>query len=77
MTLSSFIVDSRGRLASPSWPISPLGIVACIAYVVQWGYDGKQPSIMSLGTSSRLSDNQLEDDGRSACVISLACIGSS
>ena len=83
--ISSFIVDSRGeadpaylgRLAPPSLLISPLGLVACIAYVFQWGYDGKQPSIVSLGTTSRLSGNQLEDDGSSACVLSLACIGSS
>ena len=54
-----------------------MGLVACIAYVFQWGYDGKQPSIVSLGTTSRLSGNQLEDDGSSPCVLSLACIGSS
>ena len=41
------------------------------------GYDGKQPSIVSLRTTSRLSGNQLEDDGISVCVLSLACIGSS
>ena len=35
-----------GRLAPSSWPRSPLGLVACIAYVLQWGYDGKQPSIV-------------------------------
>ena len=40
-------------------------------------YDGKQPSIVSLGTTSRISGNQLEDDGSSVCVLSLACIGSS
>ena len=27
---------------------------------------------MSLGTTSRLSGNQLEDDGSSVCVLSLA-----
>ena len=32
---------------------------------------------MSLGTTSRLSGKQLEDDGSSACVLSLAYIGSS
>ena len=53
------------------------GPFACIAYVFQWGYDRKQPSIVSLGTTSRLSGNQLEDDGSSVCVLSLACIGSS
>ena len=66
-----------GRLAPPSWPRSPLGLVACIAYVFQWGYDGKQPSIVSLGTTSRLSSNQLEDDGISVCVLCPASIGSS
>ena len=30
---------------------------------------------MSLGTTSSLSGNQLEHDGNSACVLSLACIG--
>ena len=59
-----------------SWLRSPLGLVACVAYVFQWGYDGKQSSIVSLGTTSRLSGNQLEDDGSSACVLSLACIRS-
>ena len=59
-----------GRLAPPSWLRSPLGLVACVAYVFQWGYDGKQPSIVSLETASRLSGNQLEDDGSSACVLS-------
>ena len=75
----SFIADSRGeadpvcvgRLAPPSWLRSPLGLVACKAYVVQWGYDGKQPLIVSLGTTSRLFGNQLEDDGNSVCVLSL------
>ena len=66
-----------GRLAPPLWTRSPLGLVACIAYVFQWRYDGKQPSIGSLGTTSRLSGNQLEDDGSSACVLSLSCIWSS
>ena len=65
------------RLAPPSWLRSPLRLVACIAYVFQWGYDGKQPSIVSLGTTSRLSDNQLEDDGSSVYVLSLAYSGSS
>ena len=50
-----------GRLAPPSWLRFPLGLVAYKAYVFQWGYDGKQPSIVSLGTTSRLSGNQLED----------------
>ena len=44
----------------------------CIAHVFQWGYDGKQPSIVSLGTTCRLSGSQLEDDGSSACVLHLA-----
>ena len=66
-----------GRLAPPSWLRSPLGLGACIAYVFQWGYDGKQPAIVSLGTNSRLCGNQLDDDGISVCVLSLACIGSS
>ena len=66
-----------GRLAPPSWLRYPLGLVACKAYVFQWGYDGKQPSIVSLGTTSRLSGNQLEDVGSSSCVLSLASIGSS
>ena len=35
-----------GRLAPPSWLRSPLGLVVCKAYVFQWGYDGKQPSIV-------------------------------
>ena len=47
-----------GRLAPPSWPRSPLGLVPCIAYVFQWGYDGKQHSMVSLGTTSRLPGNQ-------------------
>ena len=46
-----------GRLAPPSWLRSPLGLVACKAYVYQYGYDGKQPSIVSLGITSRLSGN--------------------
>ena len=37
-----------GHLAPPPWLRSPLGLVACKAYVFQWGYDGKQPSIVSL-----------------------------
>ena len=37
-----------GRLAPPSWLRSPLGLVACIAYVFQWRYDGKKPLIVSL-----------------------------
>ena len=73
--ISSFIVDSRGDAASCLRMSSPLGLVASKAYVFQWGYDGKQPSIVSLGTTSRLSGNQLEDDGSSACFLSLACIG--
>ena len=63
-----------GRLAPPSWPGFPLGLVACKSYVFQWGYDVNQPSIVWLGTTSRLSGNQLEDDGSSACVLSLAYI---
>ena len=66
-----------GQLAPPSWLRSLLGLVACKAYVFQWGYDGKQPSIVSLGITSRLSGNQLEDDGSSVCVKSHVCIGSS
>ena len=66
-----------GPLAPPSWLRSPLGLVACKAYVFQWGYDGKQPSIVSLGTTFCISGNQLEDDGSSVCVLSLTCIGSS
>ena len=61
-----------GRLSPPSWPTCPLGLVACIAYVFQWGDDGKQPLIVSLGTTSRLSSNQLEDNGSSSCVLYLA-----
>ena len=53
-----------GRLALSSWLRSPLGLVACKAYVFQYGYDGKQPSIVSLETTSRLSGNQLENDGK-------------
>ena len=49
----------------------------CIAYVFQWGYGGKQPSILSLGPTSHLSGKQLEDDGISVCILSLAGIGSS
>ena len=60
-----------GHLAPPSWLRSPLKLVACKAHVFQWGYDGNQPSIVSLGTTSRLSANQLEDDGSSVCVLSL------
>ena len=33
---------------------------------------GKQPSIASLGATSRLSSNQLEDDGSSVCVLSVS-----
>ena len=62
------------RLAPPTWLRSLLGLVACVSYVFQWGYDEKQPSIVSLGTTSRLSGNQLEDDEISACVLSLSCI---
>ena len=85
LVISSFIVGSRGEAGSclrrssapPSWLKSQLGLVAYRAYVFQWGYDGKQPSIVSLGTTSRLSGNRLEDDGSSVCVLSLACIGTS
>ena len=66
-----------GRLAPPSWLRSPLGLVACTAYVFQWRYDGKQPSIVLLGTTSRISGNQLEDDGSSVCVLALSCVRSS
>ena len=45
-----------GRLAPPSRLRSPLGLV-CKAYVFQWGYDGKQHLIVSLGPTSRLSGN--------------------
>ena len=73
--VNSFVRPSQlgaiGRLAPPSWLRSPLGLVACKAYVFQWGYDGKQPSIVSLGTTSRLSGNKLEDDGSSFCPIRL------
>ena len=77
LVISSFIVDSRStqagsRLAPPSWPTSLLRLVACIDYVFQWGYDGKQSSIVSLRTPSRFSGNQLEDDGSSAC--SWSCV---
>ena len=58
-----------GRLSPTSWLRPPLGLVACKTYVFQWGYDGNQPSIVSLGTTSRLSGNQLEDDGSSVCVL--------
>ena len=60
-----------GRLAPPSWLKSPLGLVACIAYVFQWVYDGKQHSIVSLGTTYPISGNHLEDDGNSVFVLSL------
>ena len=53
------------------------GTFASIAYVFQWGYDGKQPSIVSLGTTSHLSGNQVEYVGSSACVLSLTYIRSS
>ena len=59
------------------WLRSPLGLVVCTSYVFQWGYDGKQPSVVSLRTTSRLSGKQLEDDGSLVCVQSPACIGSS
>ena len=49
-----------GRDAPPTWLRSLLGLVACKAYIFQWGYDGKQPSIVSLGRTSRLSGNQLK-----------------
>ena len=70
LVISSFVSTAGARrdpacvcrLAPPSWLRYPLGLVACVAYVFQWGYDGKQPSIVSL-----------EDDGSSACVLSLAC----
>ena len=42
------------RLAPPSWLRTLLVLVVCIAYVFQWGYDGKQPSIVSLGTTFRV-----------------------
>ena len=82
LVISSFIVDSRGEAGSSLRRSSRSSImakisVACKAYVFQWGYDGKRPSKVSLGTTSRLSGNQLEDDGSSVCVLSLACIGSS
>ena len=76
-SVGSVYVGWYDGLAPPSWLRSQLGLVACKAYVFQWEYDGKQPSIVSLGTTSRLSGNQLEDDGSSVCVLSLACIGSS
>ena len=47
---------------------------ACVGF--QYGYDGKQPSIVSLGRTSHLSGNQFEDDGSSVSVLSLACIRS-
>ena len=59
------------------WLRSPMGLAACKAYVFQWGYDRKQPSIVSLGTTTCVSGNQLEVDGSLVCVLSLACIGSS
>ena len=47
----------------------------CIAYVFQCGYYGKQPSIMSLGTTSRLSGNKLEDAGAQlAFYLLLVCV---
>ena len=66
-----------GHFAPPAWLRFTLGLVACIAYVFQRGYDGNKPSIVSPRTTSRLSGNQMEDDGSSVCVLSLACIGSS
>ena len=44
------------------------------SFVFQGGYDGKQPLIVSLRTTSRLSGNQLKDDRGSVCVLSLARI---
>ena len=64
-----------GRLAPPSWIGFQLGLVACIASVFQWGYDGKQHSIVSPVTTSRLSGNQLEDDGSSAYILSIVISG--
>ena len=72
----SLVGESVFRFTPPSWLRSPLGLVACKAYVFQWGYDGRQPSIVSLGTTSRLSGNQLEDDGSSVCVLYLAYVRS-
>ena len=86
LVISSFIVGSRGeagsclRRSSRSSIMVKISAGTCFAYrayVFQWGYDGKQPSIVSLGTTSRLSGNRLEDDGSSVCVLSLACIGTS
>ena len=37
--------------------------MACRAYVFQWGYDGRLPSIVSLGTISRLSGNSWKMTG--------------
>ena len=84
LVISSFIVDSRceeGSCMRRSCRSSIMtrittGLVVCIAYLFQWGYDCKHPSIVSLGTNSRLSGNQLEDDRSSACVLSLAFIRS-
>ena len=85
LVISSFILstagarrgpDCVGRLAPTSFLGPPQGLVACIAYVLHWGYDGK-PYIVSFGITSRLSGNQLEDNGSSACVLSLVCIRSS
>ena len=40
-------------------------------------HDEKLLSMVSLGTRSRLFGNQLQDDGSSACVLSLAYMVSS
>ena len=71
------IVDSLRR-SSRSSIVAKISARTCCVYslVLQWVYDEKQPSIVSLGTTSRLSGNQLEDEGSSACVLSLAYIGS-
>ena len=50
------------------------GTCACIAYVFQWGYDGKHSSILSLGATSRLSGNELEDDG-SSYILAILGVG--
>ena len=63
------------RINSPPWPGIPLGLVACIAYVFQWGYDGNQPPMVSLGTTSSISGNQLEDDRSSVAFYLLSASG--
>ena len=85
-SLSSFVIRCRfgdliihcrqldpvcvGCITPPSWLRSPLGLIACKAYVgIRW-------EAVSLGTTSRLSGNQLEDDGSSVCILFLACIRS-